>query len=152
MSSANEDNTGAIVGPKRHLARLPGQVVKCGWCGAWVAVPARGRVPKWCSATCRHRAWEQNRAAASGLAAVEVVEHVIERPVRVEVHVAAPPPPAPPPSPAPPFPKNAKDWAAQLTQLGLVLDSGVINRDLPTIEVALERLIRAYNRRSHPRP
>jgi hypothetical protein len=48
--------------------------VTCGWCGAGVTVAARGSVPKWCSATCRHRAWEQRRAAASGLVAVEVVD------------------------------------------------------------------------------
>lgn len=31
-----------------------------------------GRRPKWCPDTCRHRAWEQRRAVASGRAAVEV--------------------------------------------------------------------------------
>ena len=39
-------------------------------CRATVPVPSRGRVPKWCSASCRHRAWEQRRAAASGLSAI----------------------------------------------------------------------------------
>lgn len=33
----------------------------------------RGRTPKWCSDRCRRRAWEQRRAAESGLAAVDVV-------------------------------------------------------------------------------
>lgn len=46
--------------------------------GQDVVVPARGRVPKWCSATCRHRAWEQTRNAASGRAAVEVIDRQIE--------------------------------------------------------------------------
>ena len=42
----------------------------CGWCGAEVNIPARGRIPKWCSGTCRHRAWEQARAAASSALSV----------------------------------------------------------------------------------
>lgn len=46
-------------------------------------IPARGRVPKWCSSSCRHRAWEQRRAADAGLAAVKVVDRVVEV-VRVE--------------------------------------------------------------------
>jgi len=39
-----------------------------------------GPVPKWCSATCRHRAWEQTRAARSGRSAVEVVARVVVTP------------------------------------------------------------------------
>jgi len=38
-------------------------VVACGWCGSKVVVAARGRVPHWCGSGCRHRAWEQRRAA-----------------------------------------------------------------------------------------
>jgi hypothetical protein len=38
--------------------RRPGQTVACGWCGRAVEEPARGRVPSWCSSSCRHRAWE----------------------------------------------------------------------------------------------
>ncbi len=62
----------------RPAPRAPGQVVVCGWCSAEVTVPTRGRVPKWCSGTCRHRAWEQARAAASGRAAVTVVETLLD--------------------------------------------------------------------------
>ncbi len=58
--------------------RRPGQQVSCGWCGTEVPVPARGRVPKWCSSSCRHRAWEQRRAAEAGLAAVKVVDRPVE--------------------------------------------------------------------------
>lgn len=47
--------------------------------------PPRGRPPKWCSPTCRHRAWEQRRAASSGLAAVEIIERAVET-VKVETH------------------------------------------------------------------
>ncbi len=38
-------------------------------------------ITKWCSATCRHRAWEQTRDAVSGRSAVEVLERRIEVPV-----------------------------------------------------------------------
>ena len=35
----------------------------CGWCDGPIEIKARGRIPKWCSAACRQRAWEQSRAA-----------------------------------------------------------------------------------------
>jgi hypothetical protein len=60
----------------------------CGWCGTPMQPKARGRIPKWCSPSCRQRAWEQARAAESGLAAVKVVER------RVEVAAAPPRRPA----------------------------------------------------------
>ena len=151
MSDQPEVPEAPSTAPRRRMPRLRGQVVNCGWCGKFVAVPLRGRVPKWCSPACRHRAWEQRRAAASGLAAIEVVEQVVERPVRVEVRVPAPPPPPEPPRPAS-LPKKAEEWAKHLDQLGLVLDSGLIyNRDLPALEEALKRLIVAYNRRAQRR-
>ena len=74
--------------------RLPGQTVTCGWCGTRVALKSTGRVPTGCSETCRHRAWEQRRSAASDRAPVEVVDHVaeVEKQVRVveRVEVARP--------------------------------------------------------------
>lgn len=57
--------------------RTPGQQVACGWCGEPVVVRARGPLPKWCSPACRHRAWEQDRAARSGRAAVEVLDRYV---------------------------------------------------------------------------
>jgi hypothetical protein len=151
MTVHSDPPTSPIKVPHRRLPRLPGQVVNCGWCGKFVAVPLRGRVPKWCSPACRHRAWEQRRAADSGLAAVDVVEQTVERPVRVEVPVPGPPAPAPPPLPAQ-FPKNAEEWARHLDQLAIVLDSGLMyNRSLPTLEPSLKRLVDAYNRRLRPR-
>ena len=54
--------------------RRPGQTLACGWCGSPILLPARGRTPKWCSSSCRHRAWELTRAAASGHAAIQVVD------------------------------------------------------------------------------
>jgi hypothetical protein len=58
--------------------RTPGQQVACGWCGQLITIGARGPVPKWCSANCRHRAWEQHRAAQAGLAAVHVHDRYIQ--------------------------------------------------------------------------
>jgi hypothetical protein len=57
--------------------RLPGQHVVCLWCRSSVAVRARGPLPKFCSATCRHRAWEQERAARSGRVAVVAVDRFV---------------------------------------------------------------------------
>ncbi len=57
--------------------RTQGQQVTCGWCGQPVVVRARGPLPKWCSPACRHRAWEQDRAARSGRAAVTVVDRYV---------------------------------------------------------------------------
>lgn len=62
----------------RHLARRPGQTVECGWCGRPVEVPARGRVPLWCSSSCRHRAWESRRANRDKQAEVRVVTRTVE--------------------------------------------------------------------------
>jgi len=66
-------NEGPIQAPRR-----PGQTLACGWCGSPILLPARGRIPKWCSSSCRHRAWELTRAAASGRAAVQVVDRAVE--------------------------------------------------------------------------
>lgn len=48
---------------KRNPVRLPGQTIPSGWCHAATAVRATGRLPKWCSPSCRQRAWQQRRAA-----------------------------------------------------------------------------------------
>jgi len=58
-------------------ARRPGQQVTCVWCGEAVTVKARGPLPKFCSSNCRHRAWEQERAARAGRAAVLVVDRTV---------------------------------------------------------------------------
>src|SRR5665647_1574518 len=75
-------------GPTRS-PRRPGQTLACGWCGSSILLPARGRTPKWCSSSCRHRAWELTRASASGLAAVHVIDRVVQvdRPVTVNESV-----------------------------------------------------------------
>ena len=123
--------------PKR-TARRPGQTLACGWGGSSILVPARGRVPKWCSSSCRHRAWELTRAAASGLAAVQVIDRAVQvdRPVtvneRVEVEVV-------PHGPA---------WPHALAQLTEQIDTGkVYDRDLPALAAALGDVRSALNRR-----
>jgi hypothetical protein len=118
--------------------RRPGQTLACGWCGSPILLPARGRIPKWCSSSCRHRAWELTRAAASGRAAVQVVDRVVEvdRLVTVvqEVPVAT-------------VPQGAA-WPAALAQLATALDTGrVYDRDLPALAEALAGVADALGRR-----
>ena len=71
----------AIAATNDRRSRSPrraGQTLACGWCGSTILLPVRGRIPKWCSSSCRHRAWELTRAAASGRAAVQVVDRFVE--------------------------------------------------------------------------
>ncbi len=127
--------------PARRSPRRPGQTLACGWCGSPILLPARGRVPKWCSSSCRHRAWELTRAAASGRAAVHVVDRVVEvdKPVPVIEHV-----PVSPHGPA---------WEHALADLVTELDTGrIYDRDLPALANALEQVVNALDRRpQHPR-
>jgi hypothetical protein len=123
---------------RARLPRRPGQTLACGWCGSPILLPARGRTPKWCSSSCRHRAWELSRAAASGRAAVQVVDRVVEvdRPVTVvqEVLVAT-------------VPQGAA-WPAALAQLATALDTGrIYDRDLPALAQALAGVADALDRR-----
>ena len=100
----------------------------CGWCGGPITVRSRGPIPKWCSPTCRHRAWEQSRAAASGRAAVQVVER------RVEV-----------PTPVVP---TRRDWPGMLGELVRQLDGGhIYDRDLSDLAVVLRQVLEAHHRR-----
>ena len=102
----------------------------CGWCGGPITPGSRGPIPKWCSATCRHRAWEQARAAASGLSAVEVVER------RFEVQV--------------PLVPTRRDWPRLLGELSSQLNDGrVYDRDLPALGRALQPVLENYRRRAH---
>jgi hypothetical protein len=102
----------------------------CGWCHGAITSRSHGPIPKWCSATCRHRAWEQARAAASGLSAVELVER------RVEVQV--------------PLVPTRRDWTRLLGELASQLNDGrVYDRDLPALARALEPVLEGYRRRAH---
>ncbi len=102
----------------------------CGWCGGPITPRSRGPIPKWCSATCRHRAWEQAKAAASGRSAVDVVER------RVEVQV--------------PLVPTRRDWPRLLGELaGQLNDGRVYDRDLPALARALQPILEVYRRRAH---
>lgn len=108
----------------------------CGWCGGPIDYKARGRIPKWCSAACRPRAWEQSRAAASGRSAVQVVER------RVEVPVEKPTPP-------PAHPRHA-EWVGVLNELAQQLDTGAIyDRDLLELTGAMNEVLDAFGRRPY---
>lgn len=109
-------------------------------CRRWplLARPYSSRIPKWCSSACRHRAWELTRAAASGHAAIQVVDRVVEvdRLVTVVQEV-----------PVPTAPKGA-EWPAALAQLATALDTGrVYDRDLPALAQALADVADALDRR-----
>lgn len=109
--------------------RTPGQTVACGWCGALITLRKTGRVPKWCSETCRHRAWEQRRAAASGRSPVQVVDHVVE--VQTEVRVVER-------VEVPVHPRRG-EWPDMLARLAAEIDAGrVYTRDLDAIDEALD--------------
>jgi hypothetical protein len=114
----------AADGPERRIA-----ATTCGWCGGPITPRRRGPIPKWCSATCRHRAWEQGRAANSGRTAVQVVER------RVEIRV--------------PLEPTRRDWPRLLGELAGQLDDGrVYDRDLPALGRALDPVLRSYRRRA----
>lgn len=120
--------------------RTPGQHVCCGWCGHRIEIKARGRLPKWCSETCRHRAWEQRRARASDRNAVDVVQHIVTvektlvKKQRVEV-------------PAPVTPRRG-EWPQVLRELAKQLDTGrLYDRDLPAVVTAMEEVLVAVGRR-----
>jgi hypothetical protein len=136
--STTSDATVGTNGDPTRSPRRPGQTLACGWCGSPILLSARGRPPKWCSSSCRHRAWELTRAAASGLAAIQVVDRVVEvdrlLTVVQEVPVATVP--------------HGAAWPAALTQLATALDTGrVYDRDLPALAQALASVADALDRR-----
>lgn len=114
-------------------------VVTCGWCGASITVARVGRMPKWCSPACRHRAWEQRRAAESGLVAVELVDRpveVIREVIRSET------------VPVVVSPSSARHWSDLLSTLAERLDQGrIYDRDIAELMPAMSALILAFNRR-----
>ena len=137
-TSTTSDAIAATDDRRSGSPRRPGQTLACGWCGSPILLPTRGRIPKWCSSSCRHRAWELTRAAASGSAAIQVVDRVVEvdRLVTVVQEV-----------PVTTVPKGA-EWSAALAQLATALDTGrVYDRDLPALAQALADVAGALDRR-----
>ena len=120
--------------------RRANQTLVCGWCSREFLPATRGRTPKWCSQVCRQRAWEQRRAARSGLAAVEIVQQVVEvekvvekqRVQRIEV----------------PLRPSGRGWPELLTELVDQLDRGrIYDRDLAELAAALSEVLQALERR-----
>ena len=112
----------------------------CGWCDSPIEFKARGRIPKWCSAACRQRAWEQSRAAASGRSAVRIVERRVEIPAQEPARSTAA------------LRLRHQHWVEVLDELAAQLDSGAIyDRDLPELTGALNRALEAFGRRPYVR-
>jgi len=133
----------------RKSPRAPGQVLECGWCGGPVIVQIRGRMPKWCSSTCRTRASERRRAAADGLAAVKVLERDVERiktvtvvqhhTRKVEVEAVR-------------WPSATSDWVTAIQDLTRRVEAGrVYDRDLESLAGAVNDLVGALVRRGRRR-
>lgn len=111
--------------------RVGGQQLPCGWCGQPITLRRTGRMPKWCSAACRQRAWEQVRAAANGQGAVRVVDR----------YVAA-------------VPADGPGWVTQLSLLAGQVANGpgqIAGRDLEGLAAALELVQAAVGNRARPR-
>lgn len=139
-----ETAAGSSVTPSLQGRVVRPATVTCSWCSTDVTVPAKGRVPKWCGTSCRHRAWEQHRAAASGKAAVQVVERVVT--VQLPVPQSRPTQAAPP-VPVPSAPTGSA-WAPLLTELARQLDTGrIYTRDLNAIVPTFDEALQALNRR-----
>lgn len=126
---------------RRPVRRRSGQLIACGWCGQQITVARVGRTPKWCSDTCRHRAWEATQAAAVGVLAVRVVDRTVEVEVPVPVVERVEVPIAP----------SGAAWAPVLLQLARQIDAGrVYDRDLLALDDALGEVLRSLNRRGSP--
>jgi len=120
--------------------RRADQTLVCGWCSREFLPATRGRTPKWCSQSCRQRAWEQRRAARSGLAAVEIVQQVVEVEKVVQKEVVQ--------RVEVPLRPSRQDWPVLLTELVGQLDRDrIYDRDLGELATALSEVLQALERR-----
>src|SRR4051794_12330319 len=130
--TAFEPTLSTAVDHQRRSPERRAAATDCAWCGGPITRRSRGPIPKWCSATCRHPAWEQTKAAPSGPAAVELVER------RVKV-------------PGPVTPAR-RDWPGLLEELARQIEDGrVYNRDLLDLSDALGTVLEAYRRHPYAR-
>lgn len=105
----------------------------CGWCHGPITPRSRGPIPKWCSATCRHRAWEQSRAAASGRSAIQVVERLVTVPAVARAPARTP---------------RQRDWVDLLNELTAQVEGGAVyDRQMVAIAAAVDGAVRAVLRR-----
>lgn len=124
----------------KRSRRRADQTLVCGWCSREFLPATRGRPPKWCSQACRQRAWKQRRAAQSGLAALEIVQQVVEveKVVQKEVVKRVEVPVRP----------SRRDWPALLAELTTQLERGLIyDRDLPELTRRLSEVLEVLERR-----
>lgn len=122
--------------------RRAGQTLSCGWCGRQLALAATGRTRKWCSDSCRRRAWETSHAVATGAIGVRVVDRQVEVEVPVEVPVIEQ-------VEVPTHPKGA-EWVEALRALTWQIQGAkpsLYDRDLPAIQAALTDAARALMHR-----
>jgi hypothetical protein len=106
-----------------------------------MTVKTRGRTPKWCSSSCRHRAWEQSRAAANGQVAVRIVDRrvVLERAVAVVEHHRVEV-----------LPHDGAGWADALDELAeqIAAPTGrIADRDLGTLMRGLQHAAHVIDQR-----
>jgi len=97
-------------------------------------------VPKWCSSSRRHRAWEQRRAADAGLAAVDVVDRpvevIVEKQTIVERNVTVP---------VRQSPRSTREWVDLLDRLTWALNTTRMDQeDLANLEPALSRILISF--------
>ncbi len=90
----------------------------CGWCGELMVYRGVGRRPKYCSKSCKNRAWEVrsaqrrlDRDIAAGTASTEPVREVVSRPPKPEPKAPAPR------QAAPRAPVRIADWVKLLAVL-----------------------------------
>ena len=120
--------------------RRAGQTLVCGWCSGAFVPADRGRTPKWCSQTCRQRAWELRRAARSGLVAIDVVQQVVEVEKVVTKEVVQ--------EVAGPLRPSRRAWPALLTELTHQVERGLVyDRDLPDLVALLTDSLEVVQRR-----
>lgn len=95
-----------VVGERMRERRVS---IECAHCGRTIAYSGTGRRPRYCSPTCRSRAWELRRAAARLAHAnpmPKVVREVVERTVERDRPVSVPA-----------APTTIADWLPLLDQL-----------------------------------
>jgi len=130
-SGAQHHRGAALSGSARRAA-----ATTCGWCNGPITPRASGPIPKWCSSTCRKRAWEQARAAASGRSAIRIVARAVIVPAQRPATGSLP---------------RQYGWVHALRELGVQLAPGVVyDRHLVAIATALDEVVRAVHRRARP--
>lgn len=64
-AAANPPGRSAAAPARTHSSRPGAEDLVCERCAEPIEVRSRGPLPRWCSATCRQRAWEERRALRS---------------------------------------------------------------------------------------